>query len=201
MKRKPLSIAGQIVVIIVIVIALFWVLFPFYWAFLNSIKKPAETFQPTWIPFLQFTPTLEHWQAELARLEPRLGKNKAIVAIARKLLLAVWHVLTEGCADRFADAEFVARKLLKHAYRLGRAHRPQGLSPAQYVRQQLDRLGLGQDLSAMGIESSPCRSRVLAQKRATNRRSAAPFAAPHFPPRPGGPCWERGQGLFNSIFS
>ena len=54
-----------------------------------------------------------HWQAELERLEPRLGKNKAIVAIARKLLVTVWHVLTEGCADRFADPEQVARKLLK----------------------------------------------------------------------------------------
>ena len=53
--------------------------------------------------------THPHWQAELARLEPRLGKNKSIVAIARKLLVAVWHVLTAGCADRFADPEIVAR--------------------------------------------------------------------------------------------
>ena len=70
--------------------------------------------------------THPHWRAELARLEPRLGKNKAIVAIARKLLVAVWHVLTKGCADRFADPEQVARKLLQHAYRLGRNHRPEG---------------------------------------------------------------------------
>ncbi len=33
-----------------------------------------------------------HWQAELHRLEPRLGCNKAIVAIARKLLVTVWFV-------------------------------------------------------------------------------------------------------------
>jgi transposase len=92
-----------------------------------------------------------HWQAELARLEPRLGKNKAIVAIARKLLVAVWHVLTKGCADRFADPERVARKLLRHAYHLGRAHRPQGQTAAQYVRQQLDRLGLGAELTAIPL--------------------------------------------------
>ncbi len=93
--------------------------------------------------------THPHWREELARLEPRLGKNKAIVAIARKLLVAVWHVLSEGGPDCFADAEFVARKLLKHAYRLGRAHRSQGQTAPQYVRQQLDRLGLGQDLTAI----------------------------------------------------
>ena len=93
--------------------------------------------------------THPHWREELARLEPRLGKNKAIVAIARKLLVAVWYVLSEGGPDRFADAECVARKLLRHAYRLGRTLRPQGQSPAQYVRQQLDQLGLGRDLTAV----------------------------------------------------
>jgi hypothetical protein len=93
--------------------------------------------------------THPHWQAELARLEPRLGKNKAIVAIARKLLVTVWHVLTDSCADRFAEPEQVARKLLRHAHRLGRGRRPQGQTPAQYVRQQLDRLGQGADLTGI----------------------------------------------------
>jgi len=101
--------------------------------------------------------THPHWKAELARLEPRIGHNKAIVAIARKLLVAVWHaprvlvagVLTEGCADRFAAPDGVARTLLKHAYRLGRANRPDDQTAAEYVRQQLDRLGLGADLTAI----------------------------------------------------
>jgi transposase len=93
--------------------------------------------------------THPHWQAELARLEPRLGRNKAIVAIARKLLVAVWHVLTESCADRFADLQIVARKLMQHAYRLGEENRPDGQSTAEYVREQLDRLGLGEDLTAI----------------------------------------------------
>jgi transposase len=90
-----------------------------------------------------------HWRAELARLEPRLGRNKAIVAIARKLLVAVWHVLTRECADRFADPERVARKLMQMAYALGRANRPQGQSTAAYVREQLDRLGLGARLQSI----------------------------------------------------
>ena len=93
--------------------------------------------------------THAHWKAELARLEPRLGRNKAIMAIARKLLVAVWHVLSKECADRYADPRQVARKLLQHAYRLGQAHRPEGQAAAEYVRQQLDRLGLGADLKAI----------------------------------------------------
>jgi transposase len=90
-----------------------------------------------------------HWQAELARLEPRLGHNKAIVAIARKLLVAVWHVLTKGCADRFANPLATARKLVAHSERLGRAHRPDRQMTSQYVREQLDRLGLGADLTSV----------------------------------------------------
>ena len=60
------------------------------------------------------TRTHPHWQAQLARLEPHLGHNKAIVAIARKLLVVVWHVLSAGAADRFACPQLVARKLAQY---------------------------------------------------------------------------------------
>src|SRR5262249_27224293 len=53
-----------------------------------------------------------HWRAEFARLAARLGERKAVVAVARKLLVAVWHVLTERVADRRAEAEAVARKFM-----------------------------------------------------------------------------------------
>lgn len=101
--------------------------------------------------------THPHWQAELARLEPRLGRNKAIVAIARKLLVSVWHILTTQTADRHAEPIRVARKLLQHAYRLGSANRLQGQTTAQYVRVQLDRLSLGADLTAVpwGTKKKP----------------------------------------------
>ncbi len=91
--------------------------------------------------------THPHWQAQLAHLEPHLGHNKAIVAIARKLLVAVWHVLSEGAADRFACPQLVARKLAQYTYRLGKAHRPADQSTAQAVRSHLDRLGLGAELT------------------------------------------------------
>ncbi|GIK58602.1 MAG: IS110 family transposase [Chloroflexi bacterium] len=88
-----------------------------------------------------------HWQAELNRLRPRLGRNKAIVAIARKLLVAVWHILTQEKPDRFSQPERLARRYLPHTYRLGQANRPPGQSPAAYVRQQLNRLHIGADLT------------------------------------------------------
>jgi len=90
-----------------------------------------------------------HWKAELARLEPRLGRNKAIVAIARKLLVAVWYILAQHKTDRFVQPEAIAQKFLKFAYQLGKENRPQGQSAAQFVRQRLDALQLGQELTSI----------------------------------------------------
>jgi transposase len=62
-----------------------------------------------------------HWKKELTRLEPRMGRSKAVVAVARKLLVTVWHVLTKEQADRFAEPQGVGRTLLAHAYRVFRS--------------------------------------------------------------------------------
>jgi transposase len=89
----------------------------------------------------------DFWKAELARLEPRTGHNKAIVAIARKLLVVVWHVLTKHEADRHADAGKVAQNILNTVYtHIGARNLPEGQTGPEYVRRCLDRLGLGRDL-------------------------------------------------------
>ena len=99
-----------------------------------------------------------HWKAELARLHPRLGRNKAIVAtpalacgasVARKLLVAVWYILAQHKTDRFAQPEAIAQKLLKFAYQLAKETRPKGQSAAQFVRQRLDALQLGHELTSI----------------------------------------------------
>jgi len=88
-----------------------------------------------------------HWKAELARLEPRLGYNKAIVAVARKLLLTVWYVL-QGKTDKFAEPKAIAQKMLKFAYSVGKANRA-GKSAAQFARERLDLLKMGEELSSV----------------------------------------------------
>jgi transposase len=89
-----------------------------------------------------------HWKAELARLEPRLGRNKAIVAIARKLLIAVWYVL-QGQVDKYAKEEVVAKKMLRFAYQVGKENRPKGQTAAQFARIRMDALGLGEELTSI----------------------------------------------------
>jgi transposase len=93
--------------------------------------------------------THPHWKAELVRLQPRLGYNKAIVAIARKLLISVWHLLACKVADRFAEAEKVSEKMLRFAYEVGKENRPGRQTAAQFVRERLDVLGMGQELTSI----------------------------------------------------
>jgi transposase len=108
-----------------------------------------------------------HWKKEFERLEPHLGRSKAVVAIARKLLVAVWHVLSEKAADRFADPTSVACSFFAHAYRVGIRNLPEGQSAIAFTREQLDRLGIGQDLLEIPWGSKPHKlpvSKLLPEK-------------------------------------
>ena len=87
---------------LITLLALLLVLFPFYWAFLNSIKRPEETFQPTWIPFLQFQPTLEHWRSQLATPEIRHALlNSTIISIGAATLALLLGTLAAYALARF----------------------------------------------------------------------------------------------------
>ena len=87
-----------------------------------------------------------YWKRAFAQLEKRIGESKAIVAIARKLLIVVWHVLMAKSADRRADAEQVAFKLMVWAWKLTDEQRG-GLSSRQFIRAHLIRLGVGDELT------------------------------------------------------
>jgi transposase len=89
-----------------------------------------------------------HWKTEYVRLARRLGDKKAIVAIARRLLVGVWHVLTYGEADRFGEPAQIAAALFGHAYDIQK-HLPPGERKLAYVRSRLDRLGIGKELTQL----------------------------------------------------
>jgi hypothetical protein len=86
-----------------------------------------------------------HGTAEFARLTRRLDKNRTMFAIARKLLVVFGHVLAEGVADRRAQPDKVAFKLMRWSWALTDEQRG-GLSTRQFVRYHLLRLKLGDDL-------------------------------------------------------
>jgi len=88
----------------------------------------------------------DHWKHEYAALEKRLGSNKAVVVIARKLLVVVWHVLTDRVADQNVDAERIAYKLMAWSWKLDDAQRG-GLTTPQIVRYQWMQVKIGTELT------------------------------------------------------
>jgi transposase len=89
-----------------------------------------------------------YWQQRFDALAVRRGKGRAIVAIARKLLVVVWHVLSKREADRHADLQAVARRLMRWgAY--NRVASSLGLKRTAFVRRELDRLQIGQSLETL----------------------------------------------------
>jgi len=87
-----------------------------------------------------------YWKAQFEALKRRKRPNQAIVAIARKLLVAVWHVLTKDETDCHASEEDLAWKMLLWSWSLDDETR-QGLTRKQFAKYGLLRLGVQSDLT------------------------------------------------------
>lgn len=96
------------------------------------------------------------WKAQFIRLKKRMHVNKAIVAIARKLLVSIWHILTKRESYRHFDEETIAYKMLIWAQAIGEEER-QGLTRQQFAKYGLLRLGIGQDLERIVKGGGPRR--------------------------------------------
>lgn len=90
-----------------------------------------------------------HFKGEYERLSQTIGPKKALVAIARKLLVMVWHLLAKREADKFAVPLQVALGLYAYAHRVHTRNLPNRPGALQFTRDQLDRLGLGQELTSI----------------------------------------------------
>jgi transposase len=90
--------------------------------------------------------THPYWKREFQRLSRRKDPNQAVVAIARKLLVAVWYVLSERVSDKHAVPDMVAFKLMVWSWKLNDEERG-GLTSRQFIRYHLMRLQLGADLT------------------------------------------------------
>jgi len=89
--------------------------------------------------------THPYWQATFEQLARRKPQGVAIVAIARKLLVAVWHVLSKSAVDQHAVPLKVVRKFRNWYTQLDASHRA-GLSAPQFIRFGLLHLDLAEDL-------------------------------------------------------
>ena len=114
-----------------------------------------------------------YWKKVFEELSARIGKPKAVVAIARQLLVSVWHVLKKREADEHADPKLVAQAFLNFAMaNVGAQNLPHGETAPEFVRRNLDILKLGKDLQRVQ------RGRHEILLPASTQPGAAPAAEP-----------------------
>lgn len=97
-----------------------------------------------------------YWKAQFQALKRRKHPNVAIVAIARKLVVVIWHVLSKGEVYQQSPEEQIAFKMLMWSWRLKEEAMGE-LDRRQFVRSALLRLGIGDNLTRIVRGSRPYR--------------------------------------------
>ncbi len=95
-----LRIIGAIAVVAIVVI----ILFPFIWAVITSFKGRLDSLQMTFLPFIQFQPTLENWHNELVVVWPetsRALRNSIMIALGASALATSLGTLGGYALARF----------------------------------------------------------------------------------------------------
>jgi multiple sugar transport system permease protein len=91
-----------VLIALIVVVLLIWTLFPFYWAFISSIKDPADNYGNKWLPFISFDPTLQPWRELWGIREIRDSMvNSAIVAIGASTIAVILGTLAAYGIARF----------------------------------------------------------------------------------------------------
>jgi transposase len=97
------------------------------------------------------------WKEQYEKYLRRLRKpNQAIVVIARKLLIAIWHVLSKEETDIQATEEDLAYKMLLLSWSLSEDVR-QGLTYKQFAKYALMQLGVETDITRFVRKNVPRR--------------------------------------------
>ena len=97
--RSPLK---SVLIGLIVAVLLIWTLFPFYWAFISSIKDPADNYGNNWLPFISFDPTLQPWRELWSIREIRDSMvNSAIVAIGAATIAVFLGTLAAYGIARF----------------------------------------------------------------------------------------------------
>ena len=104
-ERTP---GRKILLVVVLVVFTFWTMFPIFWAIITTFKETGEGYNPTFIPWLQFKPTLRGWNHVFVVSGERTFRtlrNSVIIAFFSSAL-----VLLLGSLAGYSLARFTFRK-------------------------------------------------------------------------------------------
>ena len=103
MRQRTWSVSNLFTGLAMILVGI-WLILPFFWAIITSLKRPADVFKLSVIPFLQFEPTLANWRNELVlrRTEIFSGLSTSFIVAVSAALVA----LAIGTLAGYALARF-----------------------------------------------------------------------------------------------
>ncbi len=103
MKKR--GVIGTIALYTVLIFWAFIVLFPFYWMFTTSFKRPLDVNRiPRYIPFVDFQPITDHWQFLLVTQQEqtvRQFRNSVIAASFSSMVVVVLGSMAGYGLSRF----------------------------------------------------------------------------------------------------
>lgn len=93
---------GSAFIVLIVGLVLLWTLFPFYWAFINSIKHPSDNYGNHWLPWLTFKPTLDPWREMWGQREVRRALlNSVLISFGAATVSLVLGTLAAYGIARF----------------------------------------------------------------------------------------------------
>ena len=102
------STGGWIFLVAALVVFSAWTIFPVFWALVTSFKFTGDAYDPTFIPWVQFKPTLQGWRFVLITAGERTFRS-----LRNSIIIAFFSsaaVLVLGSMAGYALARFIFRK-------------------------------------------------------------------------------------------
>jgi multiple sugar transport system permease protein len=101
-RREGRSVISSILIVVVLAVILVWTIFPFYWAFISSIKNPADNYGNKWLPWVSFQPTLKPWRDLWGITEIRHSMlNSTLIAVGAATVALILGTLAAYGIARF----------------------------------------------------------------------------------------------------
>jgi multiple sugar transport system permease protein len=102
------SSGQKTLLVVVLVVFTFWTMFPILWAAITTFKQTGEGYNPTFIPWVQFKPTMQGWHHVFVVVGERTFRtlrNSVVIAFFSSAL-----VLFLGSMAGYSLARFTFRK-------------------------------------------------------------------------------------------
>lgn len=115
MKRTRVNWLVSIVLYFTVLVVVVWAFFPFYWFITTSFKFPLDVMRATWLPFLDFRPTLNNWYSQILGRWPELSlglKNSFMISAVAALFSLLLGAFAAYALARFKFTRWSNRNIM-----------------------------------------------------------------------------------------